>query len=87
MMMGNKNLYAIRNIMIKSIKTHVQYKSLELYSIGTRNYFSYNGISYSVTTKKLKELLAEMEDISNPLTAANYLLKQKDKQGFTKITK
>lgn len=74
-------------IKIKAIKNHVRYKSLELYSVDDRNYFTYNGITYTVTKSRLKELLHEMKDISNPLSAANYLLKQKDTNGFNKITK
>ncbi len=72
---------------IQPIKYHVRYKSAELMSISDRHYFSYNGITYSVTKARLGKLLKELEDYTNPLSATNYLLSQRSSTGFTKITK
>lgn len=60
--------------------------SSELYSIGDRNYFGFNGTLYTLPTTLLNIILDEVKDM-NPLTCAEYLIEQATKKNrFNKIT-
>jgi hypothetical protein len=69
---------------IDNIKFHVRYKSAQLFTVGSRTYFEYNGKSYQVKKTDVKKLLNEIEKNDfNFLTAANYLIKESKKGRFT----
>lgn len=70
---------------VSPITTHVQYESAILETVGKNNYLRYNGQSWKLTDDQLSDLLKELEAYSNPMTAANYLVK-KDKTNYEKIT-
>lgn len=74
---------------LETIKRIVSWKSAELYTVGSRSYFAYNGLIYSVSKKQVKELIKEMdkENIINPLQSANYLIKQAKNGRFSKLHK
>ena len=74
---------------LETIKRIVSWKSAELYTVGSRSYFTYNGLIYSVSKAQLKALLKEMdkENIVNPLESANYLIKQAKTGRFSKLHK
>lgn len=57
------------------IKTHVQYESVILETVGTRHYLRMNGLSWKLTDTQLIELNKELEEYNNPLSAAKYLMK------------
>ncbi len=75
------------NADIKGITHHVSWKSAELVTVGTRTYFFYNGKSFFLYGNLLQDVLKEMDDnkIGNPMTAANYLIKQAQSGRFTDL--
>ena len=67
-------------------KKHHAWHSSELYSVGSRNYFGYNGTLYILTTEELYKVLMEVADM-NPEVCANYLIQQATtRKRFKKIS-
>jgi hypothetical protein len=67
-------------------KSHHRWHSSELYSIGSRNYFGYNGTLFILTKEELYKVLLEVSDM-NPQVCAEYLIQQAtDKKRFKQIS-
>lgn len=69
---------------IKAIKHYVRYKSADFYSVSGRHYFTYNGMLYNITKKQARQLHGEIKKYTNPLSAAEYLVKEAKKGRFKK---
>lgn len=67
------------------IKTHVQFESAILETVGKNHYLRMNGESWKLTDDELADLQSQVEQFSNPLSAANYLLNL-DKSKYEKVT-
>ena len=67
------------------IETYVQYKSVILERVGENIYLRANGKSWKLSKSQLNDLLEELEDYSNPLSASEYLMSV-DKSKYENIT-
>lgn len=69
----------------EAIETYIQYKSVILERVGNNIYLTINGKTWKLTKSQLNELLEDLEEYSNPLTASEFLM-DTDKSKYENIT-